>query len=165
MNYSNIFVTVGTTKFDSLTSLFNQKETINTLELLGCKNLTIQTGNGLSVISEGYKNINLKTFKFSNDISNYIKDSDLIISHAGAGTCLEVLKSRKPLLVVINDLLMGNHQAELAIKLSELNCAFYCNTSEMNNCLRKNKFHLLKPYESQNGISDFVNSLNELMVK
>ena len=40
-----------------------------------------------------------------------------MISHAGAGSILEAMESRKLLLVVINDSLMGNHQTELASKM------------------------------------------------
>ena len=44
---------------------------------------------------------------------------------AGAGSCLEVLGARKPLLVVINDDLMHNHQLELAQKLHKDGHLFY----------------------------------------
>ena len=39
-----------------------------------------------------------------------MKKSDLIISHAGSGTILEVLDLCIPLIVVINGDLMDNHQ-------------------------------------------------------
>ena len=44
-----------------------------------------------------------------------MKHSDIIISHAGAGTVMEGLKvHQKKLCVVINNDLMDNHQLELA---------------------------------------------------
>lgn len=43
-----------------------------------------------------------------------------MISHAGAGTCIEVLQAEKTLAVIVNDSLMDNHQVELAEKLAEV---------------------------------------------
>ena len=39
-----------------------------------------------------------------------MESADLVISHAGAGTCLEVLRLEKPLVVIVNRSLLGNHQ-------------------------------------------------------
>lgn len=46
--------------------------------------------------------------------------------HTGAGSCLEVLGANKPLVVVINEELMNNHQVELADQLSSDGHLFYC---------------------------------------
>lgn len=49
------------------------------------------------------------------------------VSLLGAGSCLETLEKGKPLIVVINDKLMDNHQLELAKQLHRDGYVFYCN--------------------------------------
>lgn len=48
-----------------------------------------------------------------------MQNASLIISHAGAGSIMEALSLQKPLLVVINENLMDNHQTELSDTLHE----------------------------------------------
>lgn len=49
-----------------------------------------------------------------------------LFSFSGAGSCLEALCAGKPLLVVVNDKLMNNHQLELARQLHSDSHVLYC---------------------------------------
>ena len=63
----------------------------------------------------------------------YYKEASLIISHAGAGTILEVLKMKKKLICVVNESLMHNHQVEIAEKLAEMNKLVYaCSVKKLS---------------------------------
>ncbi|KAN0061576.1 N-acetylglucosaminyldiphosphodolichol N-acetylglucosaminyltransferase catalytic subunit alg13 [Thecaphora frezii] len=61
--------------------------------------------------------VELQLFQYAPSLDEYIRQSDVVISHAGAGTIIETLRlPGKPpaLIVVANASLMDNHQAELA---------------------------------------------------
>ena len=103
--------------------------------------LTLQTGACAEVnipeIPEAER-INIETYQYKPSLSQVrawqsafskiptpdflqdVSDADLVISHAGAGTCIEVLQAGKTLAVIVNDSLMDNHQVELAEKLAEV---------------------------------------------
>ncbi|KAM9934094.1 hypothetical protein OXX80_006301 [Metschnikowia pulcherrima] len=63
----------------------------------------------------------LRAFGFANNINTYISQADLVVSHAGTGSILDTLRSKKPLIVVTNDSLMDNHQAEIAARFEAEN--------------------------------------------
>lgn len=89
--------------------------------------MTVQYGNGSFEPRTGLREgIKVECYRFKDSIVKDIKDADLVISHAGAGTCLEVLERKKKLIVVVNEELMDNHQTELAEKLFKEQHVFYC---------------------------------------
>lgn len=104
----------------------------------GCKKLTMQVGLGKCIPNTTKCDIKIESFSLKASISQDIVDADLVISHAGAGSCLAVLNANKPLIVIVNNDLMDNHQEELADKLLEegfvfkSNCDLLCHT--LNNC-------------------------------
>ena len=97
----NVFVTVGTTKFEKFIRVFDTEE--------------------------------------------YINEADLIIGHAGVGTIVETLRANKPLLVIVNQDLMDNHQQEVASGLEKKG---YINVAYPETLLEtlktKDVFHAIK---------------------
>ncbi|XP_072482688.1 UDP-N-acetylglucosamine transferase subunit ALG13-like isoform X2 [Notamacropus eugenii] len=88
----------------------------------------------------------LQSQRFKNSLKEDMKRSDLIISHAGAGSCLEALEEGKPLVVVVNEKLMDNHQLELARQLHKEGHLFYCTCSTLLELLQSVDFSSLKPF-------------------
>ncbi|XP_009980599.1 PREDICTED: UDP-N-acetylglucosamine transferase subunit ALG13 homolog [Tauraco erythrolophus] len=70
----------------------------------------------------------------------------LSVSPAGAGSCLETLEEGKPLIVVINEKLMNNHQLELAKQLHREGHVFCCNCSTLVETLQSMDLSTLKPF-------------------
>lgn len=97
-----IFVTVGTTPFDSL------------IEFLD-KNL-IQGPEVVFQISRDAKYIpqHFTYFDFVIDIQTYYEESDLIITHAGAGSIYNLLELKKKIIIVPNLDRVDQHQTDIA---------------------------------------------------
>lgn len=168
MRLNTVYVTVGTTKFDSLINKVTSDEVLQILKSKGCKNLILQLGNGSPV---DVKDINDKfgiavdqyEFKYESVRSDII-NSDLIIGHAGAGTCMDILNNGKPGLVVVNEELMNNHQIELAEQLGQEKYLYFCSIENIASCLESMDFTALKPYvEGNNNMHDFVEYLNDII--
>jgi len=130
------FVTVGTTKFGALVDALLEEKLLLSLHSLGFKELSIQSGdyemesrlNGLDYVQEvsnrngnlyaKSRGLNIRSRDYLPSIAQEMRNADLIIGHAGAGTCMEALSFSKPLLVVVNNKLLNNHQTELAERLA-----------------------------------------------
>lgn len=168
----SVFVTVGTTQFNELITAIISDEILGRLQAFQCKVLKIQYGAGQEINKTTIDHIKtqfsiqIECFDFKANILSDITSSDLIISHAGAGSCIEVLTSKKPLIVVVNDRLMHNHQTELAQQLYIDGHLLYCSPSNLAETIDDldRKVPALKVYESgHHNMTKFVNHLNSVM--
>ncbi|KFQ30936.1 UDP-N-acetylglucosamine transferase subunit ALG13, partial [Merops nubicus] len=85
-------------------------------------------------------------FRFKDSLAEDLRRADLVISHAGAGSCLETLEEGRPLIVVINEKLMNNHQLELAKRLHRDGHVLCCNCSTLVETLQSMDLSTLKPF-------------------
>lgn len=128
-----VFVTVGTTSFDKLIQEINAKKFHQALSNLGYRKIFIQYGSG--TIEPTYLDTPLEVvaFRYRMKLESIFSISTLVISHGGAGTCMEALSppGRRKLIIVINEDLMNNHQEELASALYEGRHAFVSRASDL----------------------------------
>jgi beta-1,4-N-acetylglucosaminyltransferase len=89
---------------------------------------------------------NIEAFHFNSSLYEIMKSADLIISHAGAGSCLEALELSKPLIVITNDCLMDNHQVEIAKQLYKLEHLYYSNCKGLLELIKIMDLSKLKPF-------------------
>ncbi|OLP90942.1 UDP-N-acetylglucosamine transferase subunit alg13 [Symbiodinium microadriaticum] len=125
-----IFVTVGTTCFDELVRAVDTEAFHEKALALGFERLVVQRGRG----SHRPRQLGLKTesFDLKPSLDEELKSASLVISHAGAGSIIEALRERRRLLVVVNPLLMNNHQLELAEAMQRRgHCAMAADASEV----------------------------------
>ncbi|KXN72530.1 glycosyltransferase family 1 protein [Conidiobolus coronatus NRRL 28638] len=120
MSINQVFVTVGSTKFNELITNITNPIFIQNLIKLKVKTLLIQYGNSdfshVKTLIEDPQLTNglqVNYYDFKPSITDDLTASDLIICHGGSGTILEGLKLKKKLCVVNNSSLMDNHQLEL----------------------------------------------------
>lgn len=91
--------------------------------------------------------LTVESYTFKPSLSEDILRAALVISHAGAGTCLETLEAKKPLIVVVNETLMNNHQIELASKLAgDGHCAYSKSPQELSRVIANFEPELLRDF-------------------
>ncbi|KAM9993664.1 hypothetical protein ACTFIZ_011641 [Dictyostelium cf. discoideum] len=178
----SVFVTVGTTKFDDLIDKIDSPKLFNILLKYGFNKMIIQIGNYSGTIenslpfndNKNNNNTNSSSttkfeslyFDYKPSLSEFMKNSDLIISHAGSGSILESLENNKPCICVVNDRLMDNHQKELADKLSNLSYILSTNSTSLYETIEtkldeylKNRIYLDKSIH-QKAQQQFATSLS-----
>lgn len=144
-----VLVTVGTTKFEKLIEAASKPEVLEVLHNMGYTSIIFQTGSG-SYKESSHPNLKLVYDRYLQNFEEEIDKASLVISHAGAGTCLEVLKRHTPLIVVINEDLMDNHQIELAQQLQDSSYLYYCTCNTLKSTLLHKTLNSLKRYPSSN---------------
>lgn len=92
------------------------------------------------------RGIQIECFPLKPSIKEEVNSADLVISHAGAGSCLGVLSANKPLIVVINEDLMDNHQEELADKLADDGYLIKSNCANLSSVLEHSDLSTLKRF-------------------
>ncbi|XP_025082052.1 LOW QUALITY PROTEIN: UDP-N-acetylglucosamine transferase subunit ALG13 homolog [Pomacea canaliculata] len=150
MMEKNVFVTVGTTEFVELIKTATSDDILKVLRNLGFTKVLLQIGRG-SFEPESLcesQNPAVEYYRYKEEISDDIHSADLVISHAGAGSVLDALGAGKPLLVVVNDQLMSNHQVELAQRLYQDGYLHYCTCSTLKKTLETVDFSTLLPFPS-----------------
>jgi beta-1,4-N-acetylglucosaminyltransferase len=162
----SIFVTVGTTRFDRLVDAVTRAEALEWMVKNGYKKLVVQYGTGQEPqIPPTCSLLSCHCFKFTPSLEQDMKQADLIISHAGAGTVMEALKLQKRLVVVINTDLMDNHQTELAHAMASRGHLFVVNkASDLEDMTIWNDLDAFVPIRHEGGDdNDFPRLLNAHM--
>jgi beta-1,4-N-acetylglucosaminyltransferase len=116
----------------------------------GYSSLIIQYGTGRKPTipeqpstSEKIAYPKVHSYSFQPSLDKDMRQADLIISHAGAGTVMEALRLQKTLVVVINTSLMDNHQTELASAMAERGHLFVVDEPK-----KLNQFDTWRSFES-----------------
>lgn len=128
----------------------------------GFTHLIVQIGRGVEPPIPNSRRIKISCYHFKESISSDLEEASLIISHAGAGSCLEALSVAKPLIVVVNQKLMGNHQLELAEKLHSEGYVFMCYPETLKTILIDYKASYLQKFPKSNSLA-FSIYLEKLM--
>ncbi|KRZ14031.1 UDP-N-acetylglucosamine transferase subunit ALG13 -like protein [Trichinella zimbabwensis] len=111
---------------------------LSALKSIGVGEIRLQIGRGRheSVSDLQITELSIDFYRYKNSLAEDLKWADLVISHAGAASCLEALELEKPLLVVVNDSLLDNHQVELADRLAKEGVLHYCTVSSLADTVR-----------------------------
>ena len=109
-----IFVTVGTTDFDSLAARMDDLAPLLTEEVI------IQTGRG------EYVPRHAQHFRFCASLDDYFRRARLVVSHGGLGTLVEALRMDKLVIGVSNPDRYDLHQNDLLGELEKGGYLIWC---------------------------------------
>lgn len=108
-----IFVTVGTTPFDSLIKY------VDNLDIK--KEFIFQISDDAKYLPKNHK-----YFNFTKDIEAYYKNAEVVITHAGAGSSYNLLEMGKKIIIVPNLERVDNHQLDITNYMKRENYAMTC---------------------------------------
>lgn len=107
-----IFVTVGTLHFEFIRLIKKMDDIAGKID----EKVIMQIG------FTNYEPINAEWFKFKdiNSIMKYYEKSDVIVAHAGAGTLLDSLSFKKPIVAVPRRKKYGEHIDDQQLELTDV---------------------------------------------
>lgn len=76
-----------------------------------------------NVLKRGNYESNIKILPYLNNLAALFKNSDVVISRAGASTIAELLASKTPSILIPSPYVANNHQYYNALELSDAKCA------------------------------------------
>ncbi|KAI9838806.1 MAG: N-acetylglucosaminyldiphosphodolichol N-acetylglucosaminyltransferase catalytic subunit alg13 [Thelocarpon superellum] len=150
------FVTIGATaRFDALLSAVLNDVFLKALSASSYTHLLVQYGKGESIFHDftaaqgnldSTHGISIQGFAFSpQGLATQMQaargrgigsSGGVVISHAGSGTILDALRIAVPLIVVPNESLLDNHQAELAEELASAGYAVHGKLDNLASAIR-----------------------------
>jgi len=134
-----IFVTVGTTKFDSLIKYIDENFINSAYEI------KMQIADG------SYVPKNFFYFRFDENIERFYKESDVIITHAGAGTIYRLLELEKKFIIVPNLERKDKHQLDIANFMKNNDYAkVVMNFNEIEPAIKEILFRKFKKFKKEN---------------
>ncbi|EKG05806.1 glycosyltransferase family 28 protein, putative [Trypanosoma cruzi] len=140
-------VTVGSTQFVSLIKAIDDEAVCQALARRGITRLLVQKGaSAYEMRVRNAYSVTVEVFSYRPKLHEIIKDAALVISHAGAGTILETLECKRPLIIVPNRALMSDHQLELAEALDAARYLFCVQVGSIRQKLQSLDFSTLRVF-------------------
>ncbi|CEG43716.1 udp-n-acetylglucosamine transferase [Plasmopara halstedii] len=155
------FVTVGTTKFDALIEALDTDACLSALVSRGFTSIRMQIGHGKHVPRASFSGLLMSYYRHDPQYKRDVAAADLIISHAGAGSIMDGLALEKKLVVVVNTMLMDNHQIELAEAMADHNFCIQTTVQGLRGVLETGDWdHLqLYPQPDEQAFPDLVDAV------
>ncbi|KAH8117375.1 glycosyl transferase [Phellopilus nigrolimitatus] len=165
-------VTVGSTQFDDLVEVALSQPVLKSLFNKGFARLVVQCGkyaatSALGDANEGQwrlkrEGIEIEVWTYKPSLKDEYDAAQMVISHAGSGTILDVLRLGKPLIVMPNPTLLDNHQMDLASELDRLGYLRASTPKTLAIDIESFETHNLQPFPPMDP-SRFRNLLDEEM--
>mmetsp|Transcript_32295 Transcript_32295/g.81345 ORF Transcript_32295/g.81345 Transcript_32295/m.81345 type:complete len:180 (-) Transcript_32295:135-674(-) len=137
--------TVGTTKFEALVDALDTERVQKALYAGGYRKLLVQRGKSSRAPSQRTQGLTVEVYQYKASMADDMASSDLIISHAGAGSVMEALRAGKALIVVANEVLMDNHQLELANAMQSKGYLYQATPSTLDTVLQRADWSTRRP--------------------